>query len=501
MIRTSPSTTRTQQGIYYKETLNDAPTTLLPSSRTEQRREQALSSAGLRLLSIILHAALAAIHLALLAVRSRGLEHRFVFGLQHQATVSLVITAVTTAFGTIYSALLVFVTQTLTSRRSVRSIQTLTAVHDTAAAWSGIGSAVLQLWRQRVIPGSVVGVLSALLYLGGILVLHISTPALFSIETFNSTREVPIVTQSLPARKWSDTDLLDDIQNVTQYSTSALYSFPSVVKSTMSLGLYGGTLHDVLELNEATGNVTVNATGFNITCGYPNVEPNMTYSDIGVDSVYNVQFHGDPEYYPIPPTQIGMVVSIRRDHLQPAEPSSQLLYGTVHIVDSYGTAPQIKLNRNTTAKAVDISNVSELQFIKCSQTLVPQKAVVDAQTHKIYSVEPNITKTASLWLPAPDTDTNTTSGNLLLDAWATWFQSMPHSTVAYYPWGDTSLTEYASVGELYLVQKFGLHPSELNNCQLDETDDEFQCANVTLHELENALSTLVASMFWTSKFN
>lgn len=34
------------------------------------------------------------------------------------------------------------------------------------------------------------------------------------------------------------------------------------------MGLSGGTLYDVLELNAGTGNVTVNATGFNVTCSY-----------------------------------------------------------------------------------------------------------------------------------------------------------------------------------------------------------------------------------------
>jgi hypothetical protein len=34
------------------------------------------------------------------------------------------------------------------------------------------------------------------------------------------------------------------------------------------MGLANGTLYDVLALNEGTGNVTVNATGFDISCGF-----------------------------------------------------------------------------------------------------------------------------------------------------------------------------------------------------------------------------------------
>jgi hypothetical protein len=45
-----------------------------------------------------------------------------------------------------------------------------------------------------------------------------------------------------------------------------LVSFPSVIES--ALGLSGGTLYDVLQVNGGIGNSTVNATGFSINCGY-----------------------------------------------------------------------------------------------------------------------------------------------------------------------------------------------------------------------------------------
>jgi hypothetical protein len=110
----------------------------------------------------------------------------------------------------IYSAALVFVTQRLWTRQSLRADQTLTATHDSAAAWTGIGSALSQLWTQRTASGSVIGVLSVFLYLANILVLHITTPALFSFETFNSTRPFPVATRSRPSLdsfsqvNWSD---------------------------------------------------------------------------------------------------------------------------------------------------------------------------------------------------------------------------------------------------------------------------------------------------------
>lgn len=102
-------------------------------------------------------------------------------------------------FKKIYSALLVFVTQNLSMRCGLQRYQTLTETHDKTAAWSGIGSAVAQIWNQKAAPASMAGVLSVFLYLASILALHITTPALFSLETFTTSLSLPVQTQSLPA--------------------------------------------------------------------------------------------------------------------------------------------------------------------------------------------------------------------------------------------------------------------------------------------------------------
>jgi hypothetical protein len=84
--------------------------------------------------------------------------------------------------------------------------QTITATHDSVSAWAGLGSALAQLWCQKTILGSI-GVLSPFLYLGNILVLHITTPALFSFQTFNLTSYAPVTTRSLPTYDFSGADL------------------------------------------------------------------------------------------------------------------------------------------------------------------------------------------------------------------------------------------------------------------------------------------------------
>jgi hypothetical protein len=72
-----------------------------------------------------------------------------------------------------------------------------------------------------------------------------------------------------------------------------------------------------------------------------------------------------------------------------------LLYSTISIVDSRGTLGSV----------VDLSppmntSVSSIQLLRCSQSLVSQKAVIDAQSLQLMTVTPSIAKTVSAWSPA-----------------------------------------------------------------------------------------------------
>jgi hypothetical protein len=92
-------------------------------------------------------------------------------------------------------------------RRGLTVDQTLTATHDIAAAWAGLGSSMDLIWSQKAVPASIVGVVATFLYLGNILVLHITVPALFSLQSFNFFRPVSVTTQSLPAFDFSGHNL------------------------------------------------------------------------------------------------------------------------------------------------------------------------------------------------------------------------------------------------------------------------------------------------------
>ncbi|KAJ7437389.1 hypothetical protein FB451DRAFT_1451653 [Mycena latifolia] len=140
--------------------------------------------------------------------------------------------------------------------------------------------------------------------------------------------------------------------------------------------------------------------------------------------------------------------------------------------------------------------VSSVQAFRCSQSLVPQTAFIDSQSRNLLAVEPALTKTTSTWLPYAgpsdfDMDKNetaanlTTSGNFLLDTWAYWYGEIPPS--------DLALAMFQSPAKYVTTADKQLDLPGLNSSKPLRS-------NVTLHDVENILSTLVASTFWTRRF-
>ncbi|KAJ7835015.1 hypothetical protein B0H14DRAFT_3461692 [Mycena olivaceomarginata] len=155
-------------------------------------------------------------------------------------------------------------------------------------------------------------------------------------------------------------------------------------------------------------------------------------------------------------------------------PPNLLLYSTIPIIDSHNNHPALV---NFTP-AMNYS-IGQVQFMDCTLTLCPKTVVMDAQTQKVLSVEPDIRKTTSAWSSytgpilspgfsdldwAPDPSTQ---------RWPTWLSWMPDSTVLFTPWGSNKdpNNHFASFADMYL---YGVASRS-----------------------ENALSILVASMFWT----
>lgn len=93
---------------------------------------------------------------------------------------------------------MVYTAQQLVMRKHLSYPTTVTAMHDSNIAWSGIGSSLFTLYRNIYLPVSVSGTLLAVMYLGCIAVFHITTPALFSVQTFNASLSINMTVSGLP---------------------------------------------------------------------------------------------------------------------------------------------------------------------------------------------------------------------------------------------------------------------------------------------------------------
>jgi hypothetical protein len=85
---------------------------------------------------------------------------------------------------------MLFVTQKLSLWTILFTKQSLTASHDSASAWTGLGVAIRTVYRQTSIPSALWSTIAIMLYLAGISILHITTPSLFGMQVVNTTREI-----------------------------------------------------------------------------------------------------------------------------------------------------------------------------------------------------------------------------------------------------------------------------------------------------------------------
>jgi hypothetical protein len=93
---------------------------------------------------------------------------------------------------------MVYLVQQLIIRRDSdeRSEATLTSLHDSDTAWAGLISAILTLWRQTGFRHHPLRNASAVIYLGAIAGLHITIPAILSIQTISERYSIEVMTRS-----------------------------------------------------------------------------------------------------------------------------------------------------------------------------------------------------------------------------------------------------------------------------------------------------------------
>ncbi|KAJ7728182.1 hypothetical protein B0H14DRAFT_3169398 [Mycena olivaceomarginata] len=437
----------------------------------------------LRLSAFLLHLALIVMHLILAVIWASKLEHRVTVSLDNQKLVSFLITSTATAFGTIYSGLLVFVTQTLSMRRSLQM-------------------------DQSTARKSITGAAPVALYLASILGLHIAISSLFSLVTYNPTQSFNAGVQGLPALKQIPQG--DEFGDVAAYVRGSLQLLPFVLSNATNVGLQDGTVIDTLEtFSSVPGEATMNAVGFDVTCGF--VAPK------------ELQFSEQQQAWILdddPGFQEAGAIHVPAAWIYPTRELIALDIELLHR-ESYRTRDNLygvnfKRQHDSAGKQSPLfalkppmsTGISSIQVLRCSLALVDQLAVVDAQTQQIKKIQPSFKKATSNWQPhrepsqiaydsedLPASFPNVTAENLLINAiqclksvnyvqWEKWYNLIPASDfmLDYMNQNGTA----TSAADVYLIQTLNLPPANLNNTR-----------SVTLHDVENTLSTIVASVFWT----
>ncbi|KAJ7219445.1 hypothetical protein GGX14DRAFT_560531 [Mycena pura] len=266
------------------------------------------------------------------------------------------------------------------------------------------------------------------------------------------------------------------------YITGALYFLPSVVGNGTNLGLSDGTLYDLIDANEGAGNVTVNSTGLSVSCGHlEDVANEFTFDHKNGFWSGNWTVNGRNKTLGISNTQRGIITTTGPDSGEIFQ--STLFYSTIPIIDSNNIrGPVVNLNPPMNY------SVSVVQIFQCIHTPIAQTAVVDAQSRQILTVEPDLDKSVSAWRPYAG-PTKILTVEDIFDTFPILYGNAPLSDI---PLNEVvpSDDNLISVADLYLVQRMNLLPVD---------DGDAGPANVTLHDLENTLAQLFASMIWTGE--
>ncbi|KAL1748898.1 hypothetical protein HDZ31DRAFT_79273 [Schizophyllum fasciatum] len=456
----------------------------------------------LRRLSYALHGFLVGLHIALLAICVLHIEEGVVIPLSNGAFDDLTSTAITvsgTVFATIYGALLIWLTQRLALRRLLTSKQTLTAMHDEYNSWIGLGSALMTLYGQSRIPSAVASIACIASYLVNAAILHVTIPAMFTLQV-GSFLHVANVT-SIAAYP-DATALLHTPMAITNNDRAALFRalfsdasslLPYVVllDSDKTVGLHTSTMYDQLLVNEGNNTVAVNATTFNVTCG--------SLSDLKIESTSVsmgdlIDYYNISHVYPNGTQQANVKLNfilpnntmalgfpgVASDDFSPGSNRSFYLYGTFDIEDSEGALlPNFTL-------ATKFGTPINMSVIGCNLYGHNHTIDVSASTRLPTSVDIPALSTGSTWSawepqdPIPPEELN------ILDLWSTAVVNQFQTTFTLGGLNNNKL----GFMEKYIVSSLGLKLpgwSELNAAR----------GRVQLHNVENALSRLAASYFWS----
>ncbi|KAK0444998.1 uncharacterized protein EV420DRAFT_979905 [Desarmillaria tabescens] len=373
---------------------NEARTGLLTQS-PQQRPDKSWLQHGL---CFTLHGLLVCVHFLILLIWITRAEHDVTVPIGRRSSIiSTAIVQVSQIIGTLYLAGLIFVSQQLGGRRNARTRQTLTATSDNMAAWFGLGAALASLVPSLLVVG----------YFVCIAILNTTTPAIFSLQPFNQTRSTVIATTlGKPNISVNSLAVSNPPMNFWLDSTSVV---PYLAHSDRAsrIGLENGTLYDVISNNGGKGTVSMNATTFNVSCGYidnASVTDNGHSGNWSVSTSYQDTANSIPVLAPNAFKWLPLYPHTLKDPWRHAA-----FYTSANITDSNGSNgvrvslnPPMQPSAHIDQSRMNASNFSEsavysMQIIGCTISLINQSAAIDAESHLLQHVSPSGVKNTSQW--------------------------------------------------------------------------------------------------------
>ncbi|KAF8141902.1 hypothetical protein EV363DRAFT_37740 [Boletus edulis] len=212
-----------------------------------------------RFFCYFLHLFLIALHIVLLVISAcNHAEHRITLPFDNKAFTTGLSVGLQ-AFYILYTALLVFVTQSLVLSATFSSKKKLTQIHDICSAWSGLGAALSTLWSQTKVASSVLSVVLVAVYFACVSVLHVASSTIMQFQPFNHT-----ITRTVPAvATWPGPSI--NLSTLDWSTAIGTLPFLRNLYGNTTNGLANNTLYDIP--TQSFAKATVNTTMVNAHCG------------------------------------------------------------------------------------------------------------------------------------------------------------------------------------------------------------------------------------------
>ncbi|KAG1767374.1 hypothetical protein EV702DRAFT_1282648 [Suillus placidus] len=453
----------------------------------------------------MLHAILVVMHVVLVIFYIFHWEHRVIlpFTPMNNDFWPVVLSASLQAFYTIYTAVLLFLTQRLAMSRTLVRRLKLTAIHDISGAWAGLGSALSSIWRQIDIPASWWAISAVTVYLASISVLHVTSSTLLQFQTFNTSMATSVSTKL----GWPNDSMILNSFDVNWGSITASLPVVNQLPGLVSVGLSNTTVYDTPQTNSMAGHADVNTTTISSRCGFL---PDITYSvDAGIvtvnSSIENGTFISMQASYPWSDQVQALVPgwsSLSDNFTFPGSPGVALMVSTLldiePSVQQQVAVPVTWEIASFSANGSEVIHqyVVEVYFVQCSLSTVTAETVLDMQTNSLQNPapvsQPSMQWEIKQWPQWTSNDWQTGIG------WALAYQV--GSGYSFY--NSAGMTagnppSVPSIADEYIMSSVGLNLAAESLVQLS---GGHPLSTVTLSpgKLEAAIAQVTAQLIWTA---